>query len=256
MARRTLVPMVCVSVLVPLMAARPAVGQHRGDVWIGRTANEGALAISPSERSFVPEDNYAALGASGGALPGWTDDDPGFDSVSIATNGVLPLEPGAEIWIELVDVDPAFRLVTDSLQSIDEPGEAARFPGGYHVHEHWTWHIQSAHPAFDPDQCVWRATFFLRDEGTTGYSDSRHFTFKFTNVALRTADGDFDQDGHVDLPDSAVFAACLFGPNATPQPDDPAVTTCEVECLNAFDFDEDDDIDARDFAVLQRLLGG
>jgi hypothetical protein len=229
---------------------KPAAAQHSGDVWIGRT-EAGVLAISPSKHSFKPEENYVVLPASGGVLQGWVDDDPGFDALTLSTNGVAPLETGADIWLEAVAIDPPFRMINDLFQIIDEPGEASRFPGGSHLHEHWTWHIQSNHAQFDPNQCVWRATFFLRDEGSTGYQDSAPFTFKFTNVPLRDADGDFEQNGVVDLADVEPLGVCLFGPEATPAPDEPDVTTCEVECLNAFDFDADDDVDLADFAEWQ-----
>jgi hypothetical protein len=255
MAFRGYVFLVGLALLLPPSMPNAAFGQHRGDVWIGRTG-DGTLAISPTDASFIPEQNYVVLGPSGGVFPGWSDDDPGFDSMTISTNGVFPMDPGADVWLEVVDMEPAFRLVTDSLEVLNEPGESARFPGGHRVHEHWTWNIQSTHPEFDPEQCVWRATFFLRDEGTTGYESSRNFTFQFTNVPLRTADGDFDEDGLVDQTDYAAFATCLFGPDATPLPDDPDVTTCEVECLNAFDFDADDDVDVADFARLQERFDG
>lgn len=58
--------------------------------------------------------------------------------------------------------------------------------------------------------------------------------------------GDFDLDGDVDLIDYASLADCLAGPEATPRPTPP---TTLKECLEAFDSDEDVDIDLMDLAV-------
>jgi len=65
------------------------------------------------------------------------------------------------------------------------------------------------------------------------------------------ADGDFDEDRDVDTADHAAFAVCLSGSEVRPQPADPTVTTCEVDCHNAFDFDDDLDTDLLDFAEFQ-----
>lgn len=59
--------------------------------------------------------------------------------------------------------------------------------------------------------------------------------------------GDFNGDGEVDLDDYAGFAECMFGPEVTPDPAE--------GCLGAFDTEPDGDVDLRDFAALQRVLG-
>lgn len=227
--------------------------QHTGDVWIARTATGHQLAIDT--RGFVPDDNYAVLVPASGLFSGWTDNDPGFDHITEPSpNGVfLPIQSGAQVWLEMTAVDPAFSLWTTGFQQIDTPGEAAEL-GGSGVHVHWTWHINDQDPGFDPGQCVWHATFLLRDEGSTNYQDSAPFTFAFTNVPLRDADGDFDENGFVDGFDLEAYYVCLDGPGLIPQPADPAITTCEVECLNAFDFDEDRDVDLEDFLEMQQRL--
>lgn len=58
-------------------------------------------------------------------------------------------------------------------------------------------------------------------------------------------DGDVDHDGDVDPDDFAVLVECLAGPDAVPLPPPPFSLE---ECLDAFDFGEDGDIDLRDFA--------
>lgn len=58
-------------------------------------------------------------------------------------------------------------------------------------------------------------------------------------------DGDADQDGDVDADDFAVLVECLAGPDTQPSPPPPMTAD---DCLEVFDFDEDDDVDLRDFA--------
>ena len=70
------------------------------------------------------------------------------------------------------------------------------------------------------------------------------------------ATGDLDEDEDVDLDDLEGFAECMAGMNTTPDPYLLGVTTCEVECLNAFDFDNDRDVDLWDFAEFQVSFGG
>jgi hypothetical protein len=226
--------------------------QHADDVWVGVTSN-GVLTISPD--GFVPDENYHTLTPVDGLLKGWADDDPGFDHLvnPQPENNVFPLASGAQIWLEVVAIDPAFRLIDQGFQVLDEPGEDTLL-GDHTLHIHNTWHINNQDPEFDPDQCVWHGTFLLRDDGSTGYATSAPLTFSFTNVVLEDLNGDFNDDGTVDLDDYAALVVCLDGPGVIPNPDDPGITTCEVECLNAFDFDHDRDVDLRDVAEFQQVF--
>ncbi len=162
--------------LMPLQA------QHQGDAWIGHSA-AGQLKISPG--GYVPDDNYTTLApVNGPLLFGWSDNDPGFDSVSAddPPNDVFMLQPGADIWLEAVTVDPALRMIDGGFQIIDEPGESSLL-GDDTLHLHNTWHIDSNHPSYNPDQYLWNATFILRDEGTTSYATSEPLAFTFINCA-------------------------------------------------------------------------
>jgi hypothetical protein len=246
-----------------LLAGGAAQAQHATDLWIGRT-NDDALAISPLGR--VPENVYLTLNPVGGPpLWGWSYNSPGFDHIvnPEPDNDVWPLDSGATIWIEAVALDPAFRLIAPNGTAIvDEAGESLEI-GDYLLHRHPIWHINSVDPAYDPGQCVWEASFLLWDAGSTAYADSRLLTFRFTNVPygpLRNppvpATGDFDGDTDVDGDDFAALETCHSAPDALTTPNDPAVTTCAVECVNAFDFDEDLDVDLRDVAEFQVAFTG
>ena len=242
--------------LLGLIMAMPSAAhaQHDGDVWIGRTSS-GQLAISPA--GYVPGDNYKDLLPVSGLLNGWTDNNPGFDRITEpdVENDLFPLEVGAAIHLVVVETDTAFRLVDGAFQILDQPGQST-FLGNHNLHVHNTWHINSSDPLFDPDLCVWHASFYLLDTGSTGYSPSEDLTFTFTNVEIELEpDGDFDKNEVVDLADFEAFAECLSGPGTRPAPGDPEITTCEVDCLNAFDFDLDRDVDLADFVDLQAALG-
>jgi len=66
------------------------------------------------------------------------------------------------------------------------------------------------------------------------------------SIEISSLPGDHDGDGDVDATDFIAFPPCLTGPgaiNATP--------ACDV-----FDFDEDQDIDLRDFGAFQFAIGG
>jgi hypothetical protein len=67
------------------------------------------------------------------------------------------------------------------------------------------------------------------------------------------AGGDFNDDGSVDLQDAAGLVDCLNGPGAAP---DPAVSECANLCLDAFDDDNDNDVDLNDAAGFQILFDG
>jgi WD40 repeat protein len=63
--------------------------------------------------------------------------------------------------------------------------------------------------------------------------------------------GDFNGDGNVSLEDHAGFAACIGGPGNDPVAGNGIPSHM---CLEAFDFDTDDDIDLRDWADLQSIM--
>ena len=65
------------------------------------------------------------------------------------------------------------------------------------------------------------------------------------------AQGDFDADGEVNLEDWPVFTDCMAGPYRRPTPTPP---TSVPQCLNAFDFNDDNDVDLADYASFQQAM--
>lgn len=65
--------------------------------------------------------------------------------------------------------------------------------------------------------------------------------------------GDIDRDGDVDHADLRAFDACLFGPGVVPAPSAPMAA---ADCLDAFDFDADNDIDLDDFQQFTQAFTG
>jgi hypothetical protein len=63
--------------------------------------------------------------------------------------------------------------------------------------------------------------------------------------------GDFDGNGVVGLGDVAGLIDCGAGPGALPATSD---SFCVAMCLAAFDFDEDGDVDLRDYAGFMLLI--
>ncbi|MCB9866630.1 MAG: hypothetical protein H6816_08365 [Phycisphaerales bacterium] len=65
--------------------------------------------------------------------------------------------------------------------------------------------------------------------------------------------GDADCDGEVDLADHAAWHDCFAGPGATPDPTAPRTVQ---DCLDAFDFDGDTDVDLADFGDFAATYDG
>ena len=71
-------------------------------------------------------------------------------------------------------------------------------------------------------------------------------------ILIEPVPGDFSGDCVTSLVDYAPFFDCMGGPDLPPIPSAP---TTPQQCLDAFDFDNDNDIDARDFGRFSEVFG-
>lgn len=240
------------ALLVFVSTCELARAQHLGDVWIGRSsaATGNQLKIASASGGYNPFDpikNLTVLTSINGPyFWGWSGTSPGFDAFrtdSSATD-TYPLAPGASIWLDIVAIEPAFTIIVPpDYYFYDSPGPCTLL-GGYQLHIHPIWLIDSTSPGFNPAQCTWRVTFQLRDAGSTGYASSVPFTIRLANANVSAAD--FDCDGDVDLVDFGHFRGCFNGSNCPPAGSD---------CGDA-DLDFDDDVDLLDFAVFRGCFNG
>ncbi len=230
--------LIAATLLAALPLTRSASAQHAGDIWVGVSA-AGQLKHAGLDLNAV----VVVLPPSSGALVGWADNDPGFDRVTLddPNHDLFQMSPGAMIWAEVVQLDPAFRMIDASFNVYDAPGERMLL-GNNNLHVHAIWHINSQDPVFDPLRTHWRATLKLVDTGTTGYTDSADFTVRFGNVACQG--GDVDGDTLLTLADVDAFFEVL---------DDPAGHTDVQRC--AADADLDGRVTAADLEPLLALLG-
>lgn len=234
----------CLCIVTIAASATSVSAQHDVDIWVGRTST-GQLSTGGADLSQpIP------LLPTSGLINGWADNTPGFDRVVTAqpANNLFVLASGADISLQLVSADPAFRVIDNSFSILEWPGDET-YLGDHLLHTHLTWHVNADDPNFDPLRCLWDATFILLDDGSTNYRDSAPFTLKFTLSFAGQANGDFNDNGFVDLEDSGLFADCMTGPL------NPTGPTCQSVCLGVFDFDGDSDLDLLDFAELQNDFG-
>jgi hypothetical protein len=86
-----------------------------------------------------------------------------------------------------------------------------------------------------------------------GYEFAVHYNATDVTLEVTGVDvfplGDIDGDCDVDLADHELFYGCMGGPGVTDPPQG-----CDPEDFAAADLDDDEDVDARDFSVLQSLL--
>jgi|GEM_PF-1649382 len=73
----------------------------------------------------------------------------------------------------------------------------------------------------------------------------------FGSGSFRFDPADANNDGYTDLDDHALLERCLNGPGEVPTADGLTASQCRI----AFDTDDDDDVDAQDFADFQVVFG-
>ena len=213
-----------------LAATGHALAQHAGDLWVARNSAD-QLALT----GFDYADQWVVLPETSGLLSGWADNAPGFDRLitEVPAAGLFRLASGADIWLEVVALDPGLRIIDNSFQVLEVPGQQTRL-GNHLLHTHLTWHINMDDPAFDPQQTCWEAELLLFDAGSTNYADSPVFTMTFCNVDCLP--GDVNADGSVDFFDIDPFVTRLVAPDEA----DGAACAADVNgdgAVNFFDID-------------------
>jgi len=240
------------SFLATVLAASPSRSQHADDILVGQSG--GAVAWHPA--GLQPGTEYHELLRVKNPFVGWSNNEPGFDAATTSEGGVSPLSHGQEIWLEVVQLDTALLVIGDP-DVLEFPGDSTLL-GGHDLHAHLTFFVEEAHPDFDADQCAWQGIFKLVEDKNL-LQDSPPFSLLFSTVPFRHEDepavGRFDPDADVDAADHSALAECLSGPDMRPTHHAPATAACEGECHNAFDFDNDLDLDLLDFAEFQTIFG-
>lgn len=237
------------------LANQSAHAQDVRDVWLGSAGGK----VGASTDGLVPGTGYFEL-IPNQVFGGYSNNDPGFDHVRETRGGVGPLPQGVELFLRVVELDPALIVVDLNFEIAEFPGDEAEI-GDENVHTHLTWAVDEFVPGFDPDDCAWEGRLRVIDKsGSLQPSDTMRFLFsnvtpraRLASGKLVPATGDADGDADVGKRDQDAFSVCIEfgGPDVRPSPAVPEVTTCEVDCHNWFDFDDDIDIDLRDMQQLQ-----
>lgn len=93
--------------------------------------------------------------------------------------------------------------------------------------------------------------FIASDEGDGSLVEAAIDDLQITDFICVADLGDFNADGAVTLADFAGFVDCMAGPGAAVSPTPP---TSAQQCLTAFDFDTDDDVDSLDLSAFITVL--
>lgn len=218
-----------------LLTGTTTFAQHEGDL-IVCVSGQGQLRLSPF--GFDPTADIVILPESAGLFQGYSADEPGFDDLEIADEGndTYPFEPGHDIGLEIISLDPAMLIWNAGLQRFDAGEIAPLGSTDVELHTHLIWHINTRAPSpFDPLRDVWRATVRLVDT-TGGYSPSEPFVLHF-RANVECGIGDINADGEVNNFDIDPFVNVLT---------DPAAASGEQRCaadvnldgyVNNFDID-------------------
>lgn len=174
-------------------------GQHQGDVLIGMTS------ASQLRVDSLPLGPVSLPPVSSGSFFGWASNTLGFDAIvnADAEVDVYPVAAGADIYIEVVSIDPGLSLRSFSAFTsvfADEAGERLRI--GATGSLHW-------HPIAFVDGNYLGSQFYgvrtvtakLVDVGVAGLSESAPFELEF----LVRSKADYDRNGSVGPEDYEVW---------------------------------------------------
>lgn len=194
-----------------------ALGQHSGDIGVGRSA-AGQLKCRLSDEQnpcFEPAVGIGLLTPipDATAPTSWRATSPGFDAnfASDPSQDYYLLDYGAAIYLVAAeDLQPAFT-VKYGTTIIREAGDALPL-GSATLHRHVIFVVDCTDPLYDPLRTLWYGTFILDDRGSTGYADSEPFTLRLSVVEC--AAGDVDGDGAANFADINPFISVIVAPPA------------------------------------------
>lgn len=201
-----------------LAGADQLLGQHTGDIAVGRSA-AGQLKYKPFDANYPCFDPAAGIGLlipipDPPAPPtSWRATDPGFDANfdPAPEYDFYSLAYGAAIHlVAYEDMTPAFRVRYGSA-NIRYAGDSLPL-GSDVLHRHVQFIVDCNDPAYDPLRTLWYGTFILDDRGSTQYADSEPFTIRLSIVECVA--GDVTGDGTVDFEDINPFVAVMVNPAA------------------------------------------
>lgn len=145
------------------------------DVEVGVTPG-GQLAFPAFGFGVVSLDAIDAGNPFG--LIGYAGQDPGWAAEG-APEGLLALADGADVYVQVLSLSPALRMLDPNAGLVDIPAGSSWRLGGPEFDGHPVWLIDRTHPEYDPDAGPWVVTWRLVDQGATQYSPSETGAFSF-----------------------------------------------------------------------------
>jgi hypothetical protein len=153
--------------------------QHEGDILIGQTTTRLGATNLPSRTIYLSP-------VSSGVFQGWSSTVLGFDGiVTNAPDALQPLVAGANVFLEVVTIDPGLSLRSFTAPATvfaDEAGERLRIGSTGNLHNHPIIFIDRAVVGtnFTGQRTV---VFRLVDTGTAGLLPSPDYSLTFAPVA-------------------------------------------------------------------------
>lgn len=148
---------------------------HAGDIVVAATS-AGQLTFE-YEHDHIHAELEPATG-------GWSGYAPGFDHLGSdePADGLYALLSGADVYLDIVDLDAGVRVFLPGVPSNIEYGVGEQMPlGGYDLHSHALWVIDESIVGQDFAGGL-HGQFRLVDQGATGYADSDVFEIHFEAV--------------------------------------------------------------------------
>jgi hypothetical protein len=162
-------------IVAALSPAAAWAGDEELDVEVGVTSG-GQLAFPAFDFGVVSLDPVDPGNPFG--LIGYSGQDPGWAAEG-APEGLLALADGAEVYVQILSISPALRMLDPNAGLVDIPAGSSWRLGGPEFDGHPLWLIDRTHPAYDPDAGPWVVTWRLVDQGATQYSPSENGAFSF-----------------------------------------------------------------------------